>query len=234
MVVMTAIGYVTFLVVLFYKRCIGHFAVQIGVGAVLVLISFQVALQLAGLAVTERLSSLVEDSPVEVYYSNRGRFVESTLTVLLPEYPLGAGPGRWGMMCYYFGDRQTMIWSEIQWTGWLLDGGVPLVLTYAAALGMAFWLNFQIIRRLKPGRLLFCAALVSAYGLGAVASTLASCSFSTTFGFTFWLLFAAILQAAKLDGVTAGSRKQSRRTPAALPTLGWVRPRQPHPGRLNS
>jgi hypothetical protein len=234
LVVMTAVGYLTFLLVLFYKRCIGHFAVQLSVGVVLGVISFQFALDMAGLAVTERLSTLVEESPVDVYYSNRGVFLEKTFTVLLPEYPLGAGPGRWGMMCYYFGDRQTSIWAEIQWTGWLLDGGVPLMAAYVVALVTAFWLTFRVIRRLAPGPLLFCAALVTAYGIGAVASTFGSCSFSTTFGLTFWLLFAAVLQAAKLEGVSIAPRQQPRRAAQPVASLRGGRRRQPDAGPCTS
>ena len=41
------------------------------------------------------------------------------------------------MMLHYFGDRYNaespQIWAEIQWTGWLLDGGIPLMIAAAAA-----------------------------------------------------------------------------------------------------
>src|SRR5262249_36821872 len=57
-------------------------------------------------AVVGRYSTLFAERPGQVYYSNRGIFLEHTIQVLLPEYPLGAGLARWGMMNYYFGDRE--------------------------------------------------------------------------------------------------------------------------------
>ena len=134
MVVMAGVAALTFLLVLFYKRCIGQAAIQIGLGVVLAVVSFQFALDLAGIAVTKRMSSLVEQSPVDVYYTNRGIFLEYTLNHQVAEYPLGAGAGRWGMMSYYFADPAALIWAEIQWTGWLLDGGIPIA-TVSARLG---------------------------------------------------------------------------------------------------
>ena len=42
--------------------------------------------------------------------------------------------GCWGMMFYYFGDpgntKNPALWAEIQWTGWLYDGGIALVFFY--------------------------------------------------------------------------------------------------------
>jgi hypothetical protein len=55
-----------------------------------------------------------------------------TFRKLLFEYPLGCGVGRWGMMTYYFGrfdaNPNPAVFVEIQPTGWLFDGGIPLLL----------------------------------------------------------------------------------------------------------
>src|SRR5262249_12004694 len=92
------------------------------------------ALSVGGESVSQRLSTLVDDDPGSVYHNNRGHFLQETVEVLLPEYPLGAGLGRWGMMSAYFGDHSNALWAEIQWTGWLLDGGIPLVVVYVLAI----------------------------------------------------------------------------------------------------
>ena len=96
------------------------------------------AVGLGGTAITDRVNSLTEENPGEVYQKNRGQFLIYTIDEVLPEYPLGAGPGRWGMMFYYFGDQGNTknpgLWAEIQWTGWLFDGGVALVLLYTLAI----------------------------------------------------------------------------------------------------
>jgi hypothetical protein len=98
----------------------------------LVVATFTWAVAIGGESTLERLSSLVSDRADAVYQQNRGHFLEDTINVLLPQYPLGAGLGRWGMMNSYFGDKSNpltqQIWVEIQWTGWLLDGGVPLII----------------------------------------------------------------------------------------------------------
>src|SRR5207248_2584901 len=100
----------------------------------LVIVSFKSALSLAQGSVSARVSSLTSGSAGEVYYSNRGKFLEYTFTELVPQYPLGAGMGRWGMMYAYFGANPDPasgpLWAEIQWTGWLYDGGLPLMLAY--------------------------------------------------------------------------------------------------------
>jgi putative acyl-CoA dehydrogenase len=43
------------------------------------------------------------------------------------------------MMHTYFGEGTGALWVEIQWTGWLFDGGVPLILLYTAAILVASW-----------------------------------------------------------------------------------------------
>ena len=81
---------------------------------------------------SKRLQTLVADDPGKVYHSNRGHFLEDTIYNQLPEYPVGAGLARWGMMNRYFADKDDLLtpplWVEIQWTGWLYDGGIPLIL----------------------------------------------------------------------------------------------------------
>ena len=71
-----------------------------------------------------------------------------TLSELLYEFPLGAGLGRWGMMQVYFGDptlwQAPPIHVEIQPTGWLLDGGVPMWLLYGGALVMALRTRYRV------------------------------------------------------------------------------------------
>jgi hypothetical protein len=64
----------------------------------LVVATFTWAVAIGGESTLERLSSLVSDRADAVYQQNRGHFLEDTINVLLPQYPLGAGLGRWGMM----------------------------------------------------------------------------------------------------------------------------------------
>src|SRR5256884_9502208 len=106
------------------------------------LASLNIAVLIGGTEVFDRIATLVEERPQAVYYANRGQFLEQTFTEDLPDYPLGAGLARWGMASYYFGGSNSAaqslgLWAEIQLTGWIFDGGIPLMLAYSAAVAAA-------------------------------------------------------------------------------------------------
>ncbi|HVA41546.1 MAG TPA: hypothetical protein VNF49_12825 [Candidatus Binataceae bacterium] len=161
---------------------------------------FTWAVGLGGTAITDRVNSLTEENPGEVYQKSRGQFLIYTIDEVLPEYPLGAGPGRWGMMFYYFGDqsntRNPGLWAEIQWTGWLYDGGVALVLLYALAIALAFRVTYRTALNQRSGELATLAAVVFAYDVGVLAATFDSCIFIGGGGLDFWMLNAMLFNAA--------------------------------------
>jgi hypothetical protein len=157
---------------------------------------FAWAVWVGGESATKRLFTLVEDNPGEVYYSNRGHFLDKTVNVLLPKYPIGAGLGRWGMMYFYFGDKtdpkREEIWAEIQWTGWVIDGGWPLVLLYSGALVVAFYVAGRAaLNRSNVGIGLF-GAMVFAYDVGALAMTFNYPLFISQSGLEFWIINACL------------------------------------------
>jgi hypothetical protein len=203
LLVMLVISFVAMVVPFIYQRRLGRIAaVVLPVGAAAI-VSFVVAVAVGGDAVTKRLATLLDGDPSTIYYSNRGTFLEHTFVNLLPEYPLGAGLGRWGMMRLYFGERfnpaSPEIWSEIQWTGWLLDGGIALMVLYAIAIILAVREVMRIaVRRGFAGadELNRWAAVLVGYGISVVADTFASCPFASTFGMDFWLLNATIFAAS--------------------------------------
>jgi hypothetical protein len=161
---------------------------------------FTWAVGVGGTAITDRVNSLTEENPGEVYQKNRGLFLLYTVNDVLPEYPLGAGPGRWGMMFYYFGDPGNAsnpgLWAEIQWTGWLYDGGVVLVLAYSLAIALAFRTAYIISLNNRSAELATLAALVFAYDVGVLAATFDSCFFIGGGGLDFWMLNAMLFNAA--------------------------------------
>ena len=205
--------------VLAWRRDLAKLTVLSAVIAIAVLGGFMWAVSLGGESVTRRLATFVADDPTEVYQSNRGLFLEHTINELLPRYPFGAGLGRWGMMNRYFGENsnpdRAEIWVEIQWTGWLLDGGVPLIVAYVAALLAALWTAWRIAQR-RPSSadhsLPFWGALVLAYNVGAVAWTFVYPLFIGQLGMEFWLLNAALFAAAR-------SAYSTPRIPAG--SYGW-------------
>lgn len=168
------------------------FFVTLGLG-----IGYVFAISLAGDPVTDRLATLTESDPGTVYYESRGFFLEDTIQRLLPLYPFGAGLGRWGMMSRYFGSPSDALWVEIQWTGWLLDGGVPLIIAYCGAILTACWASFRVALE-SPSRVLAgWAPAVVAYNIGALALCFNYPVFIGTAGLEFWLLNAGLLQASR-------------------------------------
>jgi len=197
--VMTVICVMSFCALLLIRGDTKRFTRCLGLIGVLILASFVWAISMGGETVTKRLSSLVSEPVGDVYYNNRGHFLEDTVKELLPQYPFGAGLGRWGMMNQYFGDnsnpRTESIWVEIQWTGWLLDGGVPLILAYCAALAAAFVVAWKISRGRRFDRLGIWASLLFAYNLAALAVTFNYPLFIGQGGLEFWLLNACLFAA---------------------------------------
>lgn len=174
-----------------------------GLTGVMVLVAaagFSWAVAVGGSAVADRITSLSAEDPTTVYAHNRGMFLTYTFETVLPEYPLGAGPGRWGMMAYYFGDRDNprngFLWSEIQWTAWLYDGGVPLMLVYVLAIALALRVAYKIALNGRFTELSTLAALVFADGVGMVAATFDSNLFASGAGLDFWMLNAMLFNVA--------------------------------------
>lgn len=202
MLLMTCICVIAFLAMLGWQRRIAQLAPILSVVVGVILAGFLLSAAVGGDAVTERLASLVEGSPAEVYYNNRGRFVEETMTELLPQYPLGAGLGRWGMMAMYFGDNSSAgsgLYAEIQWTGWLFDGGVLMMLVYPAAILIAFLTAWRIAKHpdSHDHHLWLWAVLLIAYNIGTFAVTFSYPIFMSQGGLEFWFLNAALFAAAR-------------------------------------
>ena len=200
LVVMAGVCVVTLLALLLISGRISRLVgVLAAVGAVIPS-AFALALAIGGKAMTARLTTLVEADPGTVYYANRGRFFEVTMNRYLPLYPLGAGLGRWGMVHAYFGNPADSLWVEIQWTAWLFDGGVAMILLYLAAIVFASWGCLKValgrVGAAEPSLSLWGAVMV-AYNVGSVAVCFNYPLFGGTGGVEFWLLNMAVLCAAQ-------------------------------------
>jgi hypothetical protein len=164
------------------------------------------ATYLGGETIISRFQSLTDESPGTVYYNNRGVFLEQTLTDLLPRYPLGAGLGRWGMTNAYLGDdsdpAREPIWVEIQVTGWLLDGGVPLILVYTICLGLTAAFAYRVSRSRSP--LALWATVILPYNLALMVLTFSYPVFASQLGMEFWFLNACFF------ATWAGAHEPSR------------------------
>jgi hypothetical protein len=204
LVVMTGISLCALVLPFVYQRRTGKYlkiAVPIAAMAAL---AFTIAVSVGGNSVTGRLSTLVDHDVETVYYTNRGMFLSATLLDMVPMYPLGAGLGRWGMPFAYFGDSYQLgagpLWAEIQWTGWLYDGGVPLMVAALGMLIVAFRTAIRLALRVdeRKGQDLYkWATVLVGYTVGTIALTFNCCPFATTSGIDFWLLNAVVFGASE-------------------------------------
>jgi len=180
------------------------FALTVGVG--MALVGFYFAFALGGEMVTSRLATLVETDPGSVYGKNRGHFLTYALTEVLPEYPVGAGLGRWGMMNQYFGLPEDSIWAEIQWTGWVLDGGIFMAVVYPASVIAMIAAVVRVSLRSVGSEFGLWTSVVVAFGVGTLALTFSYPIFLSTGGIEFWLLTAVAIQAARYGPGALGAR----------------------------
>ena len=166
---------------------------------VLVIGSFVWAVTLGGDALRERFQGIVDSGVVQTYQANRGFFLEQTIRDLVPQYPFGAGVGRWGMMTVYFGDasdwRFSTLHAEIQPTGWLYDGGIFLWLAYGGALIAALYNSYRVAID-ADGPLHDAAGMVLPIQVLIIGLCFTGPAFNTQLGILFWLL-TAILHAAQ-------------------------------------
>lgn len=159
----------------------------------LVAVSFLVAIGLGGESISSRVMTLFAGDPLEVYYRARGVQLNNTFSEMLYSYPLGAGLGRWGMAGAYFGNpADAGLWAEIQIAGWMIDGGVPMLLLYGGAIVVAALSQFRLARATQYPRVAACAAVVLAANLGTTAMVFSFTPFVTQIGIQYWFLAGAL------------------------------------------
>jgi hypothetical protein len=155
--------------------------------------SFLLAVALGGDSVMARFTTLFAEDPMAVYYRSRGVQLDHTLTEMLFEYPFGAGLGRWGMAAGYFGTASLPgIWAEIQVTGWVVDGGILMLIVYGGALVVSAISAFQLAQRTQHPRLAACAAVVLAANLGVAVMVISFTPFVSQIGIQYWFLVGAL------------------------------------------
>jgi hypothetical protein len=202
--VMTGIAVVAMGGILVWRRDIARLGTLAAVAAVVGMGGYAAAMALAGPTVARRVATLTATRPGTVYYQQRGHFLYDAVTRVLPENPFGMGLGHWGMTALYFGRpgdvQRRDVWVEIQWAGWIVDGGALLVLFYAGALLVALWTVWKVARARAPAGapdLPFWGTVVLAHGIGAAALTFSYPIFLSQPGMEFWLLNALLFAAAR-------------------------------------
>lgn len=171
-------------------------AAIVAVGVTLVVGAYAWAVGVGGDALASRFGGLIDDGVLQTFEDHRGQFLRYTLTDLLYEYPFGAGLGRWGTMHVYFGDptlwQAPAIHAEIQATGWLLDGGIPMWFLYGGALVTAVWFSYLVSVRAASESLRDNATVLFCIQLTIIGLSFAGPVFNTQLGIVFWALTGAL------------------------------------------
>lgn len=200
--VMTILMFVGYAGALTLQRRVSKATTVAMLGGSLAAIAFAVALTLGGESIAARFMTLFEGDPVTVYYRSRGVLLQDSLGELLFQYPFGAGLARWGMAAAYYGSGSGGLWAEIQFTGWIFDGGIAMIALYGGALFLVVKSQLRIARFTQYPRVAACAAVVFALSLGPVGLCFSFTPFVTQIGIQFWFLAGA------MHGVAVGARLQ--------------------------
>jgi hypothetical protein len=180
-------------------------ATQFGIlSGAIVFGGFVIALALGGQVIQDRVMTLLGGDPIAVYQGARGTQLSLTFNELLFEHPLGAGVGRWGMAAMYFGTFTNLIapvWAEIQFTGWMLDGGVLMIGLYCGAIVVTTLTQWKVAMMGHNPRLSTCAAVVMSANLGIAALIFSFTPFNTQIGLQYWFLAGALHGVATAHGV---------------------------------
>jgi hypothetical protein len=179
-------------------------ASQFGILAgAIVLGGFVIALALGGPVIRDRVMTLLGADPIAVYQGARGAQLTMTFNEMLYDHPLGAGVGRWGMAAAYFGNftqLATPLWAEIQFTGWMIDGGVLMIALYCGALIVTAFTQWRVAMLENHPRLNTCAAAVLSANLGTAVLIFSFTPFVTQIGIQYWFLAGALHGVAASHG----------------------------------
>ena len=194
-IVMLAICLVALTFMFFLQRNLRAAAMLSGGGVIMAVGSLLWVARSAGNVIWERfVGTLINKNAGQLFHQSRGAFVQGALEDTLFKYPLGYGLGWWGMIQATFGnrDRPSPIWVEVMIPGWIYDGGIPLLVGYMGALGVAFYSSVRIALTTRDRELAFWAAVIVALNLSSLATTMSFITFLSPMGLQFWILAAAL------------------------------------------
>jgi hypothetical protein len=197
MLMVQTLGLIAMFVVLLLRRDFRKAAVMGAAGTLIFFGAIAYVTRVGGEGVLKRFQEISDNGVVTATQNNRGMFIEYALTYLLPEYPVGAGLGRWGMTYEYFGDHNAgperrQLWPEIQIGGWVCDGGAPLLFAYGTAIVLALLDSVRIALRSKDERLASWATVVVGLDLAIAVCAFGDPTFVTPLGVLFWVLGASL------------------------------------------
>src|SRR6187431_1606434 len=94
------------------------------------------------------------------------------------------------------------LWAEVQFTGWMIDGGVIMVAIYLGALAVTTVTEWRIAQATQFPRLAVCGAVILAANIGPALMIVSFTPFVTQAGIQYWFLAGALHGVACRYGVT--------------------------------
>jgi hypothetical protein len=196
LLMMMVVALIAMCFLLWRQKRMAQLVVIASLGAALVVGAFVWAVSIGGKSVANRFLGIIEKGAVTSYKENRGGFLETTFAHYLPAYPLGAGVGRWGMMSVYFPKEGPLDsdspYAEIQLTGWLLDGGVPMWILYGGAIVVAMMSMYRVAIQRQDLQLSYLAGIIFCLNLFIIGQCFAQQCFNTQLGIQFWFMVSAL------------------------------------------
>jgi hypothetical protein len=215
------------------QRNFGYATTLATLGGLMVVGALSWVMATSGRVVVEKFIGLASNDIAKTYETSRGQFVSYALNVLIWDYPVGSGLGRWGTINGLLGDRSRgSLWVEVMINAWIIDGGIPLLVLYNIAAVLALINTLRIALRCRDREVAFWAAVVFASQLSILATCFSYVTFVTATGMQFWFL-SAVIHGADYRIRLAARRRPSptsappppRPMPAYPPSpAGWPQP----------
>ena len=195
--VMLVICFVTMTILFIYQRDFQKASLLSIGGSSLIGGAFLWAMRSVGGGVFDRFAALVVNNPADYYYNSRGGFVQEAFEKTIWEYPLGYGMGWWGQinLIFYKPNVLNPIWVEVMIPAWIIDGGIPLLVGYCGAIGLAMFDTLRIALKSPDRDVAYWGVVIFAFNMSQVATCFSYITFLSPLGVQFWLL-AAMIHAA--------------------------------------
>jgi hypothetical protein len=208
--IMMVVGGAAFCALLARGGRLGKALTVAAVGFGVVTAGFAWALTVGGRSLEKRFIGTWDKGVGDTWQRERSSYYTQLWDSYILKYPLGIGLGRWGMPAYYFGGEGGRppkevgrdIFVHVSPSGWVLDGGVPMLLLYGGAVCLAPLAAYRLARSAPDPQVRYMAAAVCSLDLMIIGMCASNPIFSSPMGLEFWL-FNAVLHGAATSAVAA-------------------------------
>jgi hypothetical protein len=181
------------IIVLSRRQMLAKLSLLLTLTTIAVIGGVSAAFYVGGQSTIDRFSfQLSEDHSAQARTDEFMNFV----TYLIPEYPMGAGAGRCGMMNIYFGDESRGLWAEDMWQTLIYDGGILLIVAYLVIIATTLRASWRIAGSVRDDEIGSWAGVIFGFTLATVAASLIYPVYLKEEGMEMFLLNAVLFSVA--------------------------------------